>query len=398
MKKKLVILLAAAMAASVMLGGCGDKEAETGSSVSSEAQEPETYTAKEMLESTDYDVKDYVKLGKYKKISVEVDKSYEVTDENLAKAANEIISQVHYYVETEEAAQDADKVNIDYVGTMDGEEFDGGSAEGADLILGSGSFIDGFESGLVGHKAGENVTLDLTFPDPYENNTDFSGKAVTFEVTINSVSHPTEMTYEDITDDYIAQGFGTGYGITTVAAFNEQMNNSLENQHDVQVQKAYLEKLVEESEVTLPDGLLDERIQQTMDSLQKSCEQYSMELEDYIENYYGQSLDEYKKGLEEDLTTSLREELVLEALVDELKVEVASDEFNSFVSYFATQYSMTSDQFIEECGGKDYLILNYAEYYVALEEAAEYAEVSYVDMPDEDTADDTQTDEDSTAE
>lgn len=386
MKKKLVILLAAAMAVSVMLGGCGDKETELGSSVSSaEAQEPEVYTAKDMLESTEYDVNDYVKLGKYKKISVEIDKSYEVTDENLASAANELLSQVPYYVETEEAAQDADKVNIDYVGKVDGEEFDGGSAEKQDLVLGSGSYIDGFESGLVGHKAGETVTLDLTFPDPYQNNTDLSGKAVTFEVTINSVSHPTDMAYEDITDDYIAQAFGTQYGLSTVDAFNEQMNASLENQRNVQVQQAYLKKLVEESEVTLPDGLLDERIQQTLDSLQTSCDSYGMELEDYIESYYGQSLDEYKEGLKEELTTSLREELVLEALVDELQVEVKSDEFSSFVSYFASQYNMTEDDFIEQCGGKDYLILNYAEYYVALEEAAEYAEVTYADMQDADT-------------
>lgn len=391
MKKKLIIFLSAAMAISVMLGGCGDKEKETGSSLS-ETQEPEIYSAKEMLESTDYDVNDYVKLGKYKKISVEIDKSYEVTEENLSEAANEIITMTPYYVETEEAAENGDKVNIDYVGTMDGAEFDGGSASGYELVLGSNTFIDGFESGLEGYKAGDTVTLDLTFPEDYMNNEDYSGKDVTFEVTINNVYNAQEMTYDAITDDYIVQAFASSYGMTTVDQFNQAMNESLEQQRDVQIQKAYLEKLVEESEVTLPDGLLDDRVQQTMDSLQENCETYEMDLEEYIESYYGQSLEEYQDSLKEELETSLKEELVLEALVDKLQTEVSSDDFSSFVAYFASQYGMTEDQFMEQCGGKDYLILNYAEYYVALEEAAQYADVTYVDMSDEDADENTEED------
>lgn len=388
-KKAAAVVLASVMAASIVLGGCGSKTSETGNtsgSVSASA-EPTEYTAKEMLESTDYDVNDYVKLGKWKKIKVEVDKSYEMTDENIKKAGNNIISSTTYYEEVDDAAAEKDKVNIDFEGTMNGEAFDNGSSSNYDLVLGSGSFIDGFESGLVGHKAGETVTLDLTFPSDYEK-TDLAGQPVTFTVKINKVSRPAEMTWDKLTDDYVADNFSSRYGLTTVKDFKDRVNDSMQSQLDVAVQKAYLEKLVEESEVTLPDGLLDKRIEKTMNSYETTCQQYGMTVDDYIQNYYGKTVDEYKESLKEDLTTSLKEELVLEALVGKLKVKVTADEFNSFVSYYAQYYGMTEDAFIEECGGKDYLILNYAEYYQALVQAAKKAKVTYVDTSKTDSSSD----------
>lgn len=388
-KKAAAVVLASVMAASIVLGGCGSKASETGNtsgSVSASA-EPTEYTAKEMLESTDYDVNDYVKLGKWKKIKVEVDKSYEMTDENIKEAGNNIISSTTYYEEVDDAAAEKDKVNIDFEGKMNGETFDNGSSSNYDLVLGSGSFIDGFESGLVGHKAGETVTLDLTFPSDYEK-TDLAGQPVTFTVKINKVSRPAEMTWDKLTDDYVADNFSSRYGLTTVKDFKDRVNDSMQSQLDVAVQKAYLEKLVEESEVTLPDGLLDKRIEKTMNSYETTCQQYGMTVDDYIQNYYGQTVDEYKESLKKDLTTSLKEELVLEALVGKLKVKVTADEFNSFVSYYAQYYGMTEDAFIEECGGKDYLVLNYAEYYQALVQAAKKAKVTYVDNSKTDSSSD----------
>ena len=125
-----------------------------------------------------------------------------------------------------------------------------------------------------------------------------------------------------------------------------------------------------------------------MNSYETTCQQYGMTVDDYIQNYYGKTVDEYKESLKEDLTTSLKEELVLEALVGKLKVKVTADEFNSFVSYYAKYYRMTEDAFIEECGGKDYLVLNYAEYYQALVQAAKKAKVTYVDNSKTDSSSD----------
>ena len=330
MKKKLVLLLAAVMAVSVVFTGCGNRADEVSNSSSEEItldNEPRNYRAKDMLKSTDYDVEDYVTLGDYKKIAVEIDKSYEVTDANITAQANDLLSQYPNYVETDEAAKEKDMVNI---------------------------------------------------PDDYSGK-EVAGKDAQFEVTINKVSTPEEMDYDHLTDEYVASNFSQNYGLNTVDDFKQRMNDSMENQRDVQIQSAFLDKLVSESKIKFPEGLLDERVQQAMDSYEETCKQYGMKLEDYIQNMYGQSEEEFRASQEEQLTESLKEELVLEALVKELNCKLPSKEFISFVQYYAQQYGMSESEFIKQCGGKDYLILNYAEYYKALPEAAKNAKVSYVD-------------------
>lgn len=385
MKKKLVLLLVAAMTVSVLASGCGENENQTGNSAASEGSvaeaEPEVYTTKDLLASTEYDVEDYVKLGNYKKISVEIPKSYEITEETRETYANSIVSYYPMNVEVDSAVEDGHVVNIDYYGQIDGVAFDGGTAAGAELEIGSGSFIDGFESGLIGHKKGDEVVLNLKFPEDYHS-ADVAGKDVVFEVSINAVYEPTQITYAEITDQYVLDNFGTTYGITTVKDFDTVVDENLQSNLDVAIQDAYLEKLVAESEVTIPEGLLEQRVADTMASYEEQVAYYEMTIDEYLSTYYGQTLDEFKADLTAEMEATLYEELVLEALVAELKCEVSSEEFASFVSYFASSYYMTEDEFLEQCGGKDYVLLNYAEYYVALEEASSYADYTFVEVED----------------
>ena len=152
----------------------------------------------------DIDVEKCVTLGQYKGITVE--KTIQaVTDEDVE---NEIQSALASYPVEQEGreAQEGDTVNIDYVGRIDGEEFEGGSDTGADLLLGSGQFIEGFEDGLIGATAGETRVLDLTFPSDYTE--ELSGKDVEFTVTVNAVKVP----LEEPTDERVAaniEGYST---------------------------------------------------------------------------------------------------------------------------------------------------------------------------------------------
>ncbi len=138
------------------------------------------------------DLSRYVTLGAYKNLALEVKMPEKVDDEAVETELKKLLesSATTKLAEDDYAAKDGDTVNIDYAGKIDGEAFDGGTAEGQDLVLGSDSYIDGFEDGLIGKKKGDTATLNLTFPDPYTSNTDLSGKAVVFEVTVNSVSVP----------------------------------------------------------------------------------------------------------------------------------------------------------------------------------------------------------------
>lgn len=167
-------------------------EAEEGKETE-ETKEDEKTTAELMAE---IDVEKCVTLGEYKGITVEKN-IIPVTDEDVEKEIQTALAM--YPVEVEgRAAQEGDTVNINYVGKIDGEEFEGGSDQGADLLLGSGRFIEGFEDGLIGASKGETRTLNLTFPEQY--NPELAGKDVEFTVTVNAIKEP----LKEPTDEWVA--------------------------------------------------------------------------------------------------------------------------------------------------------------------------------------------------
>ena len=152
----------------------------------------------------DYDLSEYVTLGEYKGVSYIAVDVAKVTEEDITNEINNEIENNDLMIEnkiTDRPAQNGDTVNIDYVGLRDGVAFEGGTYAGYDLVLGSNSFIDGFEDGLIGANVGDEVALNLTFPSNY-GNAELAGAAVVFNVKINSIS---TYSYPEITDDLVAQ-------------------------------------------------------------------------------------------------------------------------------------------------------------------------------------------------
>ena len=164
----------------------------------------------------------YVELGDYKGIEYTREVA-EVTDTQIQSQVDSLLSSLTETTEvTDRPIEEGDTANIDFVGTMNGEEFDGGSGEGFDLEIGSDSFIDGFEDGLIGHSVGEKVSLDLTFPENYQSE-DLAGKDVNFAVTINSISVKTT---PELTDEVVKEN--TDYD--TVDAYKDSVRKDLEKQ------------------------------------------------------------------------------------------------------------------------------------------------------------------------
>ncbi len=360
MKKKLVMILMAVMVASATLGGCGQKGAETGTSVSAEEEDVQI-SYKELLKATDYKVQKYVKLNDYMNMTVELSQDYSITDEQIQEYIEYLMSMYPEYETTDKTTvESGDIVNIDYVGKVDGEEFSGGSATGQHLEIGSGSFIDGFEDGLIGKNVGDTVDLNLTFPDSYSN-TDLAGKDVVFTVTINGIETQKDLGYEDLTDEYVSENFGT-QGITTVDELKSQVSSGLEQQvystKMQEVQTEVLAKLLDECEVTIPDGLLDQRIAEYKERVNKIVEDSGQSFEDYT----GKTEDEFYENIDTTMEESIKQELILEAIVRDMKLSISEKSFESFVDQYVSSYNFDSrDAFYEEYGGEDYIKLSYAE-------------------------------------
>ncbi|MCC8029008.1 MAG: trigger factor [Lachnospiraceae bacterium] len=386
MKKKIAALLVCAMAGAAILGGCGSDE--TAGSASAES-EGEVITAAVVLAATDYDVTDYVTLmDGYMNLSVEISSDYEVTDEDVQEYIESYVLPYYpQYAESDKTTvEDGDTVNIDYVGTIDGEEFDGGSAEGYDLEIGSDSFIDGFEDGLIGAEVGSTLDLNLTFPDDYSTE-ELAGQAVVFTVTINSIVEEQTLTYDEITDDYVAETFSS-YGFTTVddliADITSSLESSYESSKESEIQSGIMEQLEEGCTVTLPDGLLDERVAATIADIESYAEESDMEYMDYVYNYYGyDDEDEFSEYVSETLEEQLIQELILEAVVADQDISITTDDLAEFVDSYVSYYGYDdAEAFYEAYGGEEYVQLGFAENR-ALNLLMESAEVTVAETAEE---------------
>ncbi len=173
-----------------------------------------------------FDAAKSLTLADYANISVPADEVAATDEEVDADIQSTLESHKEASTDAALEIKDGDEVNIDYVGTIDGVEFDGGNSngEGYDLTIGSGSFIDDFEQQLIGHKPGENVSVEVTFPDDYDDE-DVAGKDAVFAVTINSISVTPELT-----DAFVAENI-TEEGVTTAEEYRNFVKNKFYEQH-----------------------------------------------------------------------------------------------------------------------------------------------------------------------
>ncbi len=171
--------------------------------------------------------KEVLSLVDYANIAVPADEVAATADEVDADINATLESHKEASTDPTLAIQDGDEVNIDYVGTIDGVAFEGGNSNGAgyNLTIGSGSFIDDFEQQLIGHKPGENVTVEVTFPEGYQNDDTVAGKDAVFDVTVNSITVTPELT-----DDFVAKNFSEE-GLSTVEAYRASVENRYYEQH-----------------------------------------------------------------------------------------------------------------------------------------------------------------------
>ena len=273
----------------------------------------------------------------------------EPTSEEVEEQISDLLSQYSSTEHiTDRAAADGDTVDINYVGSVNNVEFTGGSAENYDLTLGSGTFIDGFEDGLIGKKIGDTVDLNLTFPKDYSS-TDLAGKEVVFTVKINSVKRAPKLT-----DELAAEISNNEY--KTVEAYNnyikeELENTKKENQHNQElndlVALAYQNATVND----YPQEMIDYQLEQVTSYYKSYADQYGMEYADFLKQQVGMTEEEFVKKMTETVKQSLGQEMVLRAIAETEGVEISDEKFQEKASKYAAQMGSTDvDAFISQYG------------------------------------------------
>ncbi len=336
----------------------------------------------------------YVELGEYKGIEYTLEVA-EVTDEDIDAKLDSFVQGLTETEEvTDRAVKEGDTVNIDYVGTKDGEAFDGGTAQGSELEIGSGSFIEGFEDGLIGHEIGEEVSLDLKFPEPYENNPDLAGQDVNFKVTINSISVKKVPT---LSDDLVKKN--TEY--ETIEAYKESIRKDLEESNlesaKNQAKSDVFNKVVEAAKVTGYDQKeVDKLIDQEFKSFKETAESYQSygySYEDVLASNGYSSEDELKEGITEYVKNYLNQVMVLYCIADEEKITVTNDEVEEMVKEYMKNYSVETEEEVYDYFGEDYF-----EVSILSEKIMDFLMENAVEVEAADTEEDTTEAEDKTTE
>lgn len=280
-----------------------------------------------------YDVEKYVTLGDYDGMEVEVAGDFEVSEEDVVDYINGMLSYYPSYEDTDkQTVEEGDCVNIDYEGKKDGVAFDGGTAQGYVLEIGSNTFIDGFEEGLIGVNVGDTVDLDLTFPEDYQS-ADLAGAAVVFTVKVNKIVEKSEISYDRLTDEYVSSNLNYE---SVDALYNDTksyMEDDCEENRVAAERSAVLDKLIENSKVAIPDGLLEMKVDQYIQQFTKQNCKDGKTLSDYLSANYNMTEEAFNSKITEEMEANLDDEMVLEALV---KAEGETLDEAGFAEYIAS--------------------------------------------------------------
>lgn len=315
-------------------------DAEETESDNTEDTSEDTPTTAELMAGID--VEKCVTLGNYKGVTVE--KTIQsVTDEDVQNEIDNALA--NYPVEVDQAAKEGDTVNIDYVGKIDGEEFDGGSDQGADLKLGSGKFIDGFEDGLIGARKGETRTLNLTFPEDYTQ--DLAGKAVEFTVTVNAVKEP----LSEPTDQWVADNIEGYDNIADYkAGIRSEQEESNEQTAENQVRYAAWTQVIDNCTINeYPETLVEVGKKLYKQQVETYAKYAGMELDAYIESS-GLTQEEYQSNMEEYGKNVAAQALVCQAICNKEGFAIGDDDYQKALQDMLTEYGCTEEELIQTYG------------------------------------------------
>lgn len=318
-----------------------------------------TACGKEKAEGLDaIDPDEYVTMGNYKNLEVTVD-HYDFTDDDLKKYIDQDLEYYvssydlyEYEVTDRQTVSMNDVVNIDYQGKKDGVAFDGGTAQGAHLEIGSGQFIDGFEDGLVGVNVGETVELNLTFPENYTD--ELAGQEVVFTVSVNSIDEPKLPEYDE--------EFFASFGIEGVTNYDEYTNyakgfieDACEDQNESLIDDALWDIVATNCEIKeVPQILLDEKLAELDADLEEYAAQYGVSTDEMISNM-GYDAESYEVQRQSVAKSEAERDLICRAIAKAEGITITDEDVKKTAQEEYEKYGFASAAAMIESKSDEYL-------------------------------------------
>lgn len=333
MHKKIISLLisAAALISTVSLASCGN----------SFKKMPDDFT-----EPFNYDLSEYVKLGEYKGIKYTPLDTTVTEDQIQAKLASELKEHSTAEIVTDRGAKMGDVLTINYSGTIDGEQFEGGTATEQTITLGESGYISGFDEGLVGVKAGESVTLHLKFPNPYSPKPEFSGKDVDFLVLVRFVR---SVVLPELTDEFVAS-VGDYESVDDYMAYIRALVEE-DNKNKAELQKVsdVWGEIIDHTEVlSVPEEEVNASIQQLIDTYTGYAKYYNKTLDEFLSEALGMDYDTFYAQAKTYSEKSVEQQLILYSIVHAENIKLTEKEYDEGLKRLAEENNTTVENLESE--------------------------------------------------
>ncbi len=275
-------------------------------------------------------VKPEVKIGAYKGLTFKKN-TYRVKVDDVKEELTRLQERNARMVEvTDRAVENGDTVNIDYSGSVDGVKFEGGTANGQPLVIGSNTFIPGFEEQIVGMKKDEEKDINVKFPEEYHAE-NLKGKDAVFAIKLNKIE---KKELPEINDEFIKDAVGA----ESVDAYKDQVRDRLKKQNAERSQReledAIVKKITETTEVEIPEAMIEGQIDRMVQEMEYRMSYQGLKLEDYLK-YIGKSVEEYRNDFRAQATDIVKSQLVIEKIIDLEKIEATEEDVQERVDEMA---------------------------------------------------------------
>lgn len=290
-----------------------------------------------------------VKLGDYKGLEIEKQDT-ELTDDELQESIDHSLGHLAEMVVKEDGAvENGNTVNIDFTGSVDGEEFEGGQAKGYDLEVGSGSFIPGFEEQLEGMKTGEEKDVVVTFPEEYHAE-ELAGKEANFKTKVN------EIKYKDVPElnDEIANELDSN--AETVDEYKENLRKRLSEQKATEAENTEKEeainKATENTTIDIPEAMVNTELDRMIQEFGQRIQQQGLDLQTYYQ-ISGQNEDQLREQMKDDAEQRVKTNLTLTAIADAENVEVSDEDIDKELEKMSEQFNISVEDIKSTLGNTD---------------------------------------------